>query len=203
MKSDHLKALVVSSPLPASSDAYAASCVVALRSWLSHSGPAQRPGLRARPARIPITTGTRTIGMPYYNPGYAQYGFPGVGVSPWNPIVQAQLNLGLKTARYNMYSSWADQSNAAANLYYQQAMAQAIQNQQAQQALQPRYDVRTRAPDRSPPAELEPRPSPCRKTRCSAATAGCCGRRRFPSSDTLDKDEDCRRGGDSRGRQGV
>lgn len=85
-------------------------------------------------------------GMPYYNPGYAQYGYPGVGVSPWDPIVQAQLNLGLKTARYNMYSSWADQSNAAANLFYQQAMAQAIRNQQAQQTLQPRYDVRTREP---------------------------------------------------------
>ncbi len=85
-------------------------------------------------------------GMPYYNPGYAQYGFPGVGVSPWNPIVQAQLNLGLKTARYNMYSAWADQSNAAANLYYQQATAQAIQNAQQQQLVQPRYDVRTRQP---------------------------------------------------------
>ena len=55
-------------------------------------------------------------GPMYYNPGYAQYGLPGVGVSPWNPIVQAQLNLGMRTARYNMYSAWADQSNAAANL---------------------------------------------------------------------------------------
>ncbi len=82
----------------------------------------------------------------YYNPGYAQYGLPGVGVSPWNPIVQAQLNLGMRTARYNMYSAWADQSNAAANLYYQQAMAQQIQNAQAHQAIQPRYDVQTRAP---------------------------------------------------------
>ncbi len=82
----------------------------------------------------------------YYNSGYAQYGLPGVGVSPWNPIVQAQLNLGMRTARYNMYSAWADQSNAAANLYYQQAVAQQIQNAQAQQAIQPRYDVHTRAP---------------------------------------------------------
>lgn len=85
-------------------------------------------------------------GLPYYNPGYAQYGLPGIGVSPWDPIVQAQLNLGLKTARYNMYSSWADQSNAAANLYYQQAMAQAIKNRQQEQMLQPRYDVRQRMP---------------------------------------------------------
>jgi hypothetical protein len=82
----------------------------------------------------------------YYNAGYAQYGLPGVGVSPWNPIVQAQLNLGMRTARYNMYSAWADQSNAAANLYYQQAVAQQLQNAQAQQAMQTRYDVQTRAP---------------------------------------------------------
>ena len=81
-----------------------------------------------------------------YNQGYAQYGLPGVGVSPWNPIVQAQLNLGMRTARYNMYSAWADQSNAAANLYYQQAVAQQIQNAQVQQAIQTRYDVQTRAP---------------------------------------------------------
>lgn len=43
-------------------------------------------------------------GPMYYNPGYVQYGLPGVGVSPWNPIIQAQLNLGMRTARYNMYS---------------------------------------------------------------------------------------------------
>ena len=85
-------------------------------------------------------------GPMYYNPGYAQYGLPGVGVSPWNPIVQAQLNLGMRTARYNMYSAWADQSNAAANLYYQQAVAQQLQNQQQLQAMQVRYDVNTRAP---------------------------------------------------------
>jgi hypothetical protein len=82
----------------------------------------------------------------YYNAGYAQYGLPGVGVSPWNPIVQAQLNLGMRTARYNMYSAWADQSNAAANLYYQQAVNQQIQNAKALQAMQPHYDVETRAP---------------------------------------------------------
>ena len=81
----------------------------------------------------------------YYNSGYAQYGLPGVGVSPWNPIVQAQLNLGMRTARYNMYSAWADQSNAAANLYYQQAVSQQLQNQQQAQAMQVRYDVQTRA----------------------------------------------------------
>jgi hypothetical protein len=125
-------------------------------------------------------------GMPYYNPGYAQYGFPGVGVSPWNPIVQAQLNLGLKTARYNMYSSWADQSNAAANLYYQQAMAQAIQNQQAQQALQPRYDVRTRAPRPVPPAEPST-PKSLPKSEVLGSDGRVLWPAAAPSSETLDK----------------
>jgi len=82
----------------------------------------------------------------YYNPGYAQYGLPGVGVSPWDPIIQAQLNLGMRTARYNMYSAWADQSNAAANLYYQQAEAQAIANERQYGEMHPHYDVRTRVP---------------------------------------------------------
>jgi hypothetical protein len=100
-------------------------------------------------------------GLPYYNPGYAQYGLPGIGVSPWDPIVQAQLNLGLKTARYNLYSSWADQSNAAANLYYQQAMAQAIKNRQQEQALPPRYDVRMRVPRPVSPTDTHtPKPLP-------------------------------------------
>jgi hypothetical protein len=86
---------------------------------------------------------------PTYNPatGYAMNGVPGIGVSPWNPIVQSQLNLGLRMARYNMYSAWADQGNAAANLYYQQAMAQSIANaQQQQQLVPPRYDIHTRQP---------------------------------------------------------
>jgi hypothetical protein len=83
----------------------------------------------------------------YYNPGYAQYGLPGVGVSPWNPIVQAQLNLGMRTARFNMYSAWADWANAGANLYYQQAVNQQIQNSRLMQApIEPKYDVATRTP---------------------------------------------------------
>jgi hypothetical protein len=82
----------------------------------------------------------------YYNQGYAQYGLPGVGLSPWDPIVQSQLNLGMRTARYNMYSAWADQANAAANLYYQQAEAQALENQRHAEAVHARYDVRTRVP---------------------------------------------------------
>jgi hypothetical protein len=82
----------------------------------------------------------------YYNPTYAQYGLPGVGVSPWDPIVQAQLNLGMKTARYQMYDAWANQANAAANLFNQQAIAQAMQNAGQQQAVTPRYDVRQRVP---------------------------------------------------------
>src|SRR5438067_368722 len=64
-----------------------------------------------------------------YNYDYMRYGPPGVGVSPWNPIVQAQLNLGMRTARYNMFNAWSANMNQAANLYNQQAMAQAIENQ--------------------------------------------------------------------------
>jgi hypothetical protein len=85
-------------------------------------------------------------GVLSYNPTYSQYGLPGVGVSPWNPIVQAQLNLGMKTARYQMYSGWANQSNAAANLFYQQALAQQQRNSQQSMAVPPRYDVRQRVP---------------------------------------------------------
>jgi hypothetical protein len=88
-------------------------------------------------------------GDPYginYNYDYMQYGLPGVGVSPWNPIVQAQLNLGMRTARYNMYNAWSAEMYEAANLYNQQAMAQSIENQRQMQAMQPRYDVRSRAP---------------------------------------------------------
>jgi hypothetical protein len=92
-------------------------------------------------------------GMPYYNPTYAQYGIPGVGVSPWDPIVQAQLNLGMKTARYQMYDAWANQMNAAANLYNQQAIAQAMQNAQHQNAVPPRYDVRQRVPRVAPASD--------------------------------------------------
>jgi hypothetical protein len=86
------------------------------------------------------------VGPLSYNPTYAQYGLPGVGVSPWNPIVQSQLNLGMKTARYQMYSGWANQSNSAANLYYQEALGQQQRNSQQPLAVQPRYDVRNRVP---------------------------------------------------------
>ena len=92
---------------------------------------------------------TKDRGPIYYNPGYAQNGLPGVGVSPWNPIVGAQVDLGVRTARYNMYRAWADEANAAANLAYQRAVGQAIQNQQ--QAMQARIDVRQRVPRRDSP----------------------------------------------------
>ncbi len=111
-------------------------------------GAAQPAAGQTTPLPGPYTSynTNQYTGPIYYNPGYAQYGLPGVGVSPWNPIVQAQLNLGMRTARYNMYSAWADQSNAAANLYYQQAVNQQIQNARMQAPIQPRYDVETRVP---------------------------------------------------------
>lgn len=88
-------------------------------------------------------------GDPYgmnYNWDYMRYGLPGVGVSPWNPIVQAQLNLGMQTARYNAYNAWTANMYQAANLYNQQAISQAIENQRRAQTLEPRYDVRDRTP---------------------------------------------------------
>ena len=109
-------------------------------------GSAGVVGAQTQPGPYNSYNANQYTGPLYYNPGYAQYGLPGVGVSPWNPIVQAQLNLGMRTARYNMYSAWADQSNAAANLYYQQAVSQQLQNQRQMQTVQPRYDVSTRAP---------------------------------------------------------
>jgi hypothetical protein len=94
-----------------------------------------------------------------YNYDYRRYGPPGVGVSPWNPILQAQLNLGMRTARYNMMSAWSADMNEAANLYNQQAMAQAIENQRQMQAMQPRYDVRSQAPRTVRPSDRENRES--------------------------------------------
>jgi hypothetical protein len=92
-----------------------------------------------------------------YNADYLRYGLPGVGVSPWDPIVQAQLNLGLKTARYNMLNAWTADDYQAANLYNQQAIAQSLRNARQEQVLQPRYDVRRRLPHSvSPPAPRPP-----------------------------------------------
>jgi hypothetical protein len=81
-----------------------------------------------------------------YNWDYMRYGLPGVGVSPWDPIMQSQLNLGMRTAQYDMYNAWSADMYQTANLYNQQAIAQALENQKQMQAMQPRYDVRTQAP---------------------------------------------------------
>jgi hypothetical protein len=102
-------------------------------------------------------------GMMNYNYDYSRYGLPGVGVSPWDPILQAQLNLGLKTARYNMYTAWANQAAGVANLYNQQAIAQAQQNAQTQQTMQSRYDVRNRLLRPAQPATPLPKALPRNK----------------------------------------
>jgi hypothetical protein len=100
-------------------------------------------------------------GMLNYNYDYSRYGLPGVGVSPWDPILQAQLNFGLKSARYNMYNAWANQAAAVANLYNQQAIAEAQRNAQLLQPVQPRYDVRHRVPRPIPPPDSNtPKPLP-------------------------------------------
>ena len=120
-------------------------------------------------------------------------------MSPWNPIVQAQLNLGMRTARYNMYSAWADQSNAAANLYYQQAVAQQIQNAQAQQAMQPHYDVQTRCSGRLTRSSADASGS-WPGVMCSRKTARVIWPASAPSSDELDK---ARRGAEAAIRVAV
>ncbi len=124
-------------------------------------------------------------GMMNYNYDYSRYGLPGVGVSPWDPILQAQLNIGLKTARYNMYTAWANQAAGVANLYNQQAIAQAQKNAEAEQAMQPRYDVRNRLLRPAQPAGEVPKPLPRNKVlKSDGEVIWPSGP---PSSDTLDK----------------
>jgi hypothetical protein len=95
-----------------------------------------------------------------YNTDYMRYGLPGVGVSPWNPIVQAQLNLGLRTAQYDMYNAWSANMYQMANLYNQQAIAQQIDNaRQMQQTMEPRFDVRKRT-QRGPKSVEQSGPAP-------------------------------------------
>jgi hypothetical protein len=108
-----------------------------------------------------------------------------VGVSPWNPILQAQLNIGLRTARYNMYTAWANQAAGIANLYNQQAIAQALQNAQSEQALQARYDVRTRVPQPAPLSQEYPKPLP--KNEVLKSDGELIWPMAPPASDTLDK----------------
>jgi hypothetical protein len=92
----------------------------------------------------------------------------------------------MRTARYNMYSAWADQSNAAANLYYQQAVAQQLQNQQQLQGMQVRYDVQTRAP--RPVSSANPEAKQLlAKGDVLKADGDVAWPERVPSSETLDK----------------
>ena len=115
---------------------------------------------------------------------YMRYGPPGVGVSPWNPIVQAQLNLGMRTAQYDMYNAWTANMYQMANLYNQQAIAQQIENaRQMQQTMEPRYDVRKRT--QRAPKSVEQSGSPlCRAIRFSRPTASCSGRVELQPTET-------------------
>jgi hypothetical protein len=98
-----------------------------------------------------------------YNYSFSRYGLPGVGISPYDPIMQAQLNIGTRTAMYDMYNAWSAEAYQAANLYNQQAIAQSLANGRQMQAMQPRYDVRKRTPrstqaaDRVEPQSALPR----------------------------------------------
>lgn len=95
-----------------------------------------------------------------YNADYMSYGLPGVGISPWNPIVNAQLNLGMRTARYNMLNSWSAQSYQAANLFNQEAISQAINNARRSPVMQPSYEVNRRAVQPAEPEQPAPQPLP-------------------------------------------
>jgi hypothetical protein len=124
-------------------------------------------------------------GMMNYNYDYSRYGLPGVGVSPWDPILQAQLNLGLMTAQYNMYNAWANQAAGIANLYNQQAIAQAQENAKTDQAMHARYDVRNRVPRPAQPATSLPKPLP--RNKVLKENGDIIWPSPPPSSDTLDK----------------
>lgn len=124
-------------------------------------------------------------GMMNYNYDYSRYGLPGVGVSPWDPILQAQLNLGMRTAQYNMYTAWANQAAGIANLYNQQAIAQAQQNAEKDQALHARYDVRNRVPRPAQPTTQVPKPLP--RNKVLSENGDVIWPLSPPSSDALDK----------------
>ena len=130
-------------------------------------------------------------GMTNYNYDFSRYGLPGIGVSPWNPIMQAQLNIGLQTARYNMYTAWANQAAGIANLYNQQAIAQAQRkaqgerNAQEDQAIEPRSDARDPMLVPPQPAPLLPKALPHNKVLKSNGDV--IWPSAPPSSETLDK----------------
>jgi hypothetical protein len=66
-----------------------------------------------------------------------------------------------KMARTQMYGAISEQASAAANLYNQQAIAQAMQNARQQRAVPPRYDVRKRVPKLASDSDAEaPKPLP-------------------------------------------
>lgn len=85
----------------------------------------------------------------YYGPmnyryGFERYGMGGGYVSPYDPMVQAQMNAQARMAQQQRANAWT-QDAAAANLFNRQAMAQAQRSAQ-QRAVTPRYDVRKRTP---------------------------------------------------------
>jgi hypothetical protein len=124
-------------------------------------------------------------GMMNYNYDYSRLGLPGVGVSPWDPILQAQLNIGLQQAQYNMYTAWAQQAAGIANLYNQQAIAQAQQNAEKEQVLHARYDVRNRLPRPAQHATQVPKPLP--RNKVLKVNGDVIWPSQPPSSDRLDK----------------
>jgi hypothetical protein len=88
-------------------------------------------------------------GAPYgmnYNYGFMRYGMTGAAGSPYDPMIQAQLNRGMRAAQGDMAGGAAGEMFQGGALNRPDAFAQAIQNQRQNQAMQPRYDVRKKTP---------------------------------------------------------
>jgi len=88
-------------------------------------------------------------GVPYganYNYGFMRYGEGGFGGSPYNAMVQSQLNMGMGPAPYGVYGPAAPETYQGANQNLQEAAMQAMQNHRQMQAMELRFDVRKRTP---------------------------------------------------------
>ncbi len=88
-------------------------------------------------------------GIPYgsnYNYGFMRYGQGEFGGSPYNPMAQSQLNVGMGPAPYDVYGTAPDETYQGSNQNIQEAAALAMQNQRQMQAMELRFDVRKRTP---------------------------------------------------------
>jgi hypothetical protein len=88
-------------------------------------------------------------GSPYgmnYNYNFMRYGMPGAAGSPYDPMIQSQLNRGMRAAQGDMAGAAPAGMFQGGALNQPDAFAQAVRDQRQNQAMQPRYDVRKRTP---------------------------------------------------------